>query len=217
MRFFNLVFFMSTMGWSATADATKYTFDQSGSSVTFHNTASLHGIDGVAKQFGGSFDSGAGTGSLVVQTKSMTTNLGPRDNKMHDFCLESDKYPTIEFAVTGMGGGVEGLKAKAKRGKIALNGTLKIRDTKKTISVPTSFVTMGDDLTLQGEFDFNWQDYNVPDPSILISTLYPDMSVKFSLKLKGEPAPAAPAEAAPADAAPAEAAPAEAAPAEAGE
>jgi len=210
MRLFNTLFFGSAMAWSTAADATKYTFDETGSAVTFHNTASLHGIDGVAAQFGGSFDSDAGTGSLVVQTKSMTTNLGPRDKKMHEFCLESDKYPTIEFAVTGVGGGVEGLKAKAKRGKVVLNGTLKIRDTKKTVSVPTSFVTVGDDLTLQGQLDFNWQEYNVPDPSILISTLYPDMSVKFSLRLKGEPAPAAPA--APAD--PTEEAAAQEAPAE---
>ncbi len=193
MRFLTLLSVVPALIWSTSADATKYTFDQTGSSVTFHNTASLHGIDGKAKSFSGSFDSDAGTGSLVVQTKSMTTNLGPRDTKMHEFCLESDKFPTIEFVVTGIGGGVDGLKAKAKRGKIALNGTLKIRDVKKTVSVPTSFVTVGDDLTLQGQYDFSWKDYNVPDPSILISTLYPDMSVKFSLKLKGEPAPAAPA------------------------
>jgi polyisoprenoid-binding protein YceI len=204
MRLFNLVIVISALTWSVAADAAKYTFDQTGSSVTFHNTASLHGIDGTAKQFSGSFDSDAGTGSLVVQTKSMTTNLGPRDTKMHEFCLESEKFPTIEFAVTGMGGGVDALKAKAKKGKLTLNGTLKIRDSKKPISVSTSFVTVGDDLTLQGQFDFSWQDYNVPDPSIFISTLYPDMSVKFSLRLKGEPAPAEPvAPAEPAEEAPA--------------
>ena len=132
---------------------------------------------------------------------------------MHSFCLESEKYPTIEFKVASVQG-IENVQAKAKRGRITLNGSLKIRDTTKPIAVPASFVTVGDDLTLQGQFDFKWTDFNVPDPSILISTLYPDMSVKFSLNMKGEPTPveAPPAEAAPAEAPAAEAPPAEAAP-----
>ena len=203
MRIINLLVLLASLSWSTQAEATKYTFDQSGGSLTFHNTASLHGIDGVAKNFSGSLDSAAGTGVLVVQTKSMTTNLGPRDKKMHEYCLESDKFPTIEFKVTGLGNGADGLKARAASGKVVLNGSLKIRDTSKSISVPTTFTASGDDLTLKGKFDFSWKDYNVPDPSILISTLYPDMSVKFSLKLKGEPAPAA-APAAPAEEAAAE-------------
>ena len=74
MRLFNLVVAILALTWSVAAEAAKYTFDQTGSSVTFHNTASLHGIDGTAKQFSGTFDSDAGTGSLVVQTKSMTTS-----------------------------------------------------------------------------------------------------------------------------------------------
>ena len=219
MRSFVQLLGLSCLLWSIPAEAAKYTFGTQGSSVTFHNTASLHGIDGVAQDYSGSFDSVAGTGILVVKTKSMTTNLGPRDKKMHSMCLESEKYPTIEFKVASVQG-LEGVQSKVKRGRITLNGSLKIRDTTKSIAVPASFVTVGDDLTLQGQFDFKWTDFNVPDPSIFISTLYPDMSVKFSLNLKGEPTPvqSAPAEATtegapPSDGPPAEAAPAEAAPA----
>ena len=34
----------------------------------------------------------------------MTTHLGP-GTKMHERCLETDKYPTITFAVSSIGGG----------------------------------------------------------------------------------------------------------------
>ena len=192
MRFFPILSAFTVLVLGSSADAAKYTFGPSGSAVTFHNTASLHGIDGDVKDYGGSFDSSAGTGSFVVKTKSMTTNLGPRDKKMHSYCLESDKFPTIKFDVASVGG-LETMNSEAKRGKVTLNGTLTIRDVTKTIAVPTAFVKMGTDMSLQGQFDFKWTDYDVPDPSIIISTLYPDMSVKFSLRMKGEAAPAAPA------------------------
>ena len=58
-----------------------------------------------------------------------------------------------------------------------MNGKLTIRDVTKSIAVPAAFVKMGNDMSLQGQFDFKWTDYEVPDPSIIISTLYPDMSL----------------------------------------
>ena len=72
MRIFTLLSVVSAVLWSTTADATKYTFDHTGSSVTFHNTASLHGIDGAAKKFSSSFDSDSGTGSIVVQRLTLS-------------------------------------------------------------------------------------------------------------------------------------------------
>ena len=196
MRFIAIFGVLSSFAWSSSSEAAKYTFGTSGSTVTFHNTASLHGIDGVAKAFRGSFDSDAGTGVLTVQTRSMTTNLGPRDKKMHTYCLEVDKFPTIEFNVAKVQGG-DALNSGAYRGRVNLDGELTIRDVTRKISVPTSFETVGKDLILKGEIAFKWTDFDVPDPSIFISTLYPDMSVKFALKMIGEEPPP-PQEAAPA-------------------
>ncbi len=195
MRFIAIFGVLSSLAWSSSSEAAKYKFGTSGSTVTFHNTASLHGIDGVAKVFKGSFDSDAGTGVLTVQTRSMTTNLGPRDKKMHNYCLEVDKYPTIEFSVAKVQGG-DALNSGAYRGRVNLDGELTIRDVTRAISVPTTFETVGKDLFLKGEIAFKWTDFDVPDPSIFISTLYPDMSVKFSLKLIGEE-PLPPSEVAP--------------------
>ena len=192
MRFLTVIFGSMVLGLGTSADAAKYSFGTEGSVVTFHNVASLHSFDGDVEEYSGDFDSSTGTGLFVVKTKSMTTNLGPRDKRMHAYCLESDKFPTIQFSVSGVDG-LETMNSEAKRGKVTLKGNLTIRDVTKTISVPTAFVKMGNDMSLQGQFDFKWTDYEVPDPSIFISTLYPDMSMKFSLRLKGEAAPAPPA------------------------
>jgi polyisoprenoid-binding protein YceI len=171
------------LGLAQQAEAATYTFDQSASSVTFHNSASLHEIDGVVKTFSGTFDSDAGTGELKVQAASLTTNLGPRDSKMHSFCLESSNFPGIAFKVTGVEGG-EVMNSGAKKGRVKLKGDLTIRDVTKSVVVSSSFTRVGDDLQLNGKYAFKWGDYNVADPSIIISTLYPDMSVGFRLVLK---------------------------------
>ena len=175
------LFTLAGLSTLPTAEAAK--FSGNSGSVQFFNEASLHKFEGNAKSFAASMDTDSLTGSLVVQTKSMTTNLGPRDSKMHDFCLESDKYGTITFTVTGMDGDTEALKAGTGEGKVTLKGNLKIRDATKAVSMPASFSAAGGSVTLNGSYAFKWTDFNIPDPSIFISTLYPDMSVKFNVKM----------------------------------
>jgi polyisoprenoid-binding protein YceI len=159
---------------------------QSAGTLTFHMVASLHAIKGTAKSFSSSLDTDALKGSLVVQTKAMTTHLGPRDTKMHEFCLESEKFSTITFSVNSIDGGIEGLTTGEGTGKVNLYGSLKVRDVTKSMSIPATYSFAGDTLTLTGEHAFKWTDFNVPDPSIFISTLYPDVTVKFSVNLKSE-------------------------------
>ena len=165
----------------ASAEAKTYAYSQAGSSLKFFNKASLHGIEGTAKTFSGTLDTAAMSGALTVQATAMTTALGPRDKKMQSFCLESSKFPTITFDVKSIEGG-EALQAATGSGKVTLVGTLKIRDVAQSIRVATDYAFEGDALTLKGRYDFKWTDFNVPDPSIFISTLYPEMNVQFTLK-----------------------------------
>ena len=182
---FSFLSLLASVAFSPIAQAGTYKGNSAGT-VTFHNTASLHGIEGTAKSFSTSLDTDALKGSLVVQTKSMTTALGPRDTKMHEFCLESDKFSTITFSVNSIEGGIEGLKTGAGTGSVVLKGSLKIRDTSKNVSIPATYSFTDSGLALSGKHAFKWTDFNVPDPSIFISTLYPDMSVEFNVNLKSE-------------------------------
>ena len=178
------IFFLAALSFAPTADAGK--FAGSSGSVQFFNEASLHKFEGKASSFTASLDTDSLTGSLIVQTSSMTTNLGPRDTKMHDDVLESKKYGTISFAVTGMAGDTEALKSGSGSGSVKLTGKLTIRDTSKTVTIPATYTAADGTVTMSGSYAFKWTDFNVPDPSIFISTLYPDMSVKFNVKMAAQ-------------------------------
>jgi polyisoprenoid-binding protein YceI len=176
-----LVFLLAS-SFGGDAQAKTYLFSQQGSALKFFNSASLHGIEGEAKQFSGSLDTDTLTASLVVTTAAMTTSLGPRDSKMHSFCLESSKFPKIAFVVSSIEGG-EGLASGAGAGNVSLVGSLTIRDVSLPIKVAAKYVFEGEKLKLKGRYDFKWTDFKVPDPSIFISTLYPDMHVEFDLAM----------------------------------
>lgn len=167
-----------------TVNAATYGFTQGNGSISFHNKASLHEFEGKAKSFSGNLDTVAGTGSMTIQATSLTTSLGPRDTKMHSFCLESDSYTTITFDVSSVGGDTAGLQSGEGSGTITLNGTLNIRDVGQSVAITTKYDHADGALRLSGSHAMQWTDYSVPDPSIIISKLYPDMTVRFNLNLQ---------------------------------
>ncbi len=167
----------------ATAEAGQYSFSSSGSRITFDLSSSLHDFDGKAKSFKGSLDTDSGTGSLTIDASSLTTDLGPRDSKMHSFCLESGSFSSISFDLTSIGGDLVGLQSGAGAGKITLNGNLTIRDMVLEVAIPAEYAFEGEDLVLRGKHRMRWTTFGVPDPSIVISKLDPSMKVKFKIKM----------------------------------
>ncbi len=147
----------------------------------FHNTATLHAFDGSARTFDGQIDTAALTGRLSVQAASLTTGLGPRDSRLLSWCLEAPRFPTIELVVSSITGAVEGLRAAAGAGTVTLVGTLTVRDTTREVAIPAAYAWEGTNLRLNGRYELAWPDWNVPDPSIVLSKLDPDMVVTFDL------------------------------------
>jgi hypothetical protein len=161
-----------------------YGFSQSEGTISFDNTASLHAIKGEAKRFSGHLDTATLTGGLTVEATSLTTGLSVRDSKMHEFCLQSGSIPTITFEVTSISGDSAGLQSGTGKGTVTLNGKLFIRSRSKSVAIRTSYSFSGGKLHLKGKHPMKWADYGVPDPSIVISTLLPDMSVQFAMALQ---------------------------------
>lgn len=168
----------------SSAHAASLAFTGADSTVSFHNAASLHEFSGKAKTFSGTIDTTALTGQLTITTSAMTTFLGPRDDKMRSYCLETSRFPAITFTVSSITGSVDGIKAGSGTGSVTLVGKLTIRDVTRDVQIPATYTWEGGSLRLKGNYAMKWTDYNVPDPSILISTLYPDMSVNFDILAK---------------------------------
>ena len=151
------------------------------STVEFHNYSSLHDFDGKAKAFSGRFDPATGAGELTIQTDSLTTFLGPRDARLAGHCMEPARFPTLTFRVASVAGDTVALAAGMGNGSIRLVGELSIRDATRAVEVSAAFAWEGANLRLKGRYDLKWGDYGVPDPSIVLSTLYPDMNVTFDV------------------------------------
>jgi polyisoprenoid-binding protein YceI len=160
--------------------------------VTFHNGSTLGDFSGTAP-IAGFVDPVARRGALDIATASMSTGSGPRDARMLAYCLEAPRFPTIHFSLTTITGDVAALKAGGPAGTVTLVGALTIRDVTRTVSVPASFSYDATGLKLSGRYDLKWGDFGVPDPSVVIATLAPDMYVSFDIVAAASAAGSTPA------------------------
>ena len=171
------------------AETTRYSFNDNSGDVEFDMSSSLHDVDGAAENFSGEIHLGEArpTGSVVLQAAGLTTNLSVRDSRMHTFCLDVERYPTISFNIGAITGDVEGLNSKEGSGNILLQGQLTIRSSTRDISIPASYSWHEHQLRLSGAYQINWKDYGVPDPSIVISKLDPELNFRFDVYLQPGP------------------------------
>jgi polyisoprenoid-binding protein YceI len=95
-----------------------------------------------------------------------------------------EHYPTVEFKVRSATGDVAALVAGKGEGTLQLNGQLTLRTATRDVSVPVRYWWEGGTLRVSGAHRFKWPDYGLPDPSIVISTLYPEVDVRFDLALR---------------------------------
>lgn len=177
------------------AHAAPLRVDDATGALTFHNRASLHAFDGRAKSFRGSFDPATGRGELVVPVDALTTGLGPRDARMRGYVLDGARFPEVRVRVTGVVAGGEVLQAGQGSGPVTLAGELTLREVTRPVQIPTTATWEGSALRLAGRVELRWTDWGLPDPSVLLSTLYPDMSVEFDVVARPPDAAAPGAEA----------------------
>ena len=177
------------LAMTPSADAARYAFDDTKGNITFDMSASLHDIEGKAGSFTGDLDIGGAspTGTILLQAAQLTTFLGVRDDRMHDFCLGTDEYPTIELRIGATTGNVKGLNSGRGSGTVELRGQLTVRSSSRDVVIPATYTWEGDSVRLTGTHQVKWPDYGVPDPSILISTLYPEVNVQFNVLLSEAP------------------------------
>ena len=166
------------------AEAGRYVGDDTSGFLKFDMEASLHAVPGTAKSFTTEINLAESiTGKIVVQAKGMTTGIRVRDTRMYEYCLDADKYPTIEFEVRGATGDTEGMLSEGGSGTVNLHGSLKVRSTQREVVIPITYTWTEEGLHLAGNKELKWTDFGVPDPSIVISTLYPKVAVSFDMSL----------------------------------
>lgn len=165
----------------ATASAAILGVEPGSGRLAFSLPASLHTVEGQALAFAGKLDTERLTGTLTVDPTALTTGLGPRDSRMVGHCLEAAEYPTIQLVVTRIEGAVAGLRSGAGAGAVTLTGTLTIRDVERPVAIPATYAWEGDNLRMKGRHDMKWSDWNIPDPSTLLSKAGSELTVSFDV------------------------------------
>ena len=171
----------------STAFGGRYTFDQDAGSVLFHMEASLHEIQGKSKQFAGWVNLGEGsdhTGGVTVQVNQLTTGIGVRDERMYNFVLTEERYPTIEYTLYTMEGDTAGLDSGTGTGKLVFKGALTVATVTKDIAIPAAYKWEDGAVRFIGKTTIQWTDFNLQDPSIKISKHYAPLDIKFSLTVR---------------------------------
>ena len=172
----------------APADAGRFTFDDDTSSIAFDMAATLHKFHGTAKTFSGELNiEDEITGKLSIVASSLDTGLGLRDKRMRGYCLEPTRWPTIDLKVAAVTGDLEGLRSGEGSGPIELVGQMTIRSTPREVDIPVTYAWTDGSLKLTGSYRMQWTDYGVPDPSIPISKLLPDMTVLIDVTASERP------------------------------
>jgi len=107
-------------------------------------------VNGFFERFGGELrvdDQGNPSGSLVIETGSLRTGLGRRDEHLRsaDFFLV-EEFPQMTFTVESLTPGDD---------RLALSGTLAIRDQSLPLTFPLTAIAHGDHLHLEGRVAFD--------------------------------------------------------------
>lgn len=165
----------------ATLQARTLGFGPSDGSVGFEAQSTLHAFSGTAASFAGTIDTERLSGTLEIDAASITTHLGPRDARMRDLCLEVLRFADIRFRVETIEGDTALLRAESGSGGVTLVGELTVRDVTLPVRVMASVSHEGGGLRIRGQHALRWSDYGVPDPSVLVARLSPELTVTFDV------------------------------------
>jgi polyisoprenoid-binding protein YceI len=165
-------------------------FGPADGAVGFEAHATLHDFEGRAGAFDGTLDTSALTGTLAVPVASLTTGIGARDARMRGESLDAARFPQVRFTVDRIEGDTAIVRGQAGSGSVTLVGALTVRDVTRPLRVMATVSREGDGLRLRGRHEVRWDDFGVPDPSVLVARLDPTIFVVFDVLARPTAAPA---------------------------
>jgi polyisoprenoid-binding protein YceI len=120
------------------------------------------------------------TGSLTVDTTSLTSDESRRDNRLRSEGLETDSFPTATFTLTGP---VE-VPAAALTGTatdITLTGDLTLHGVTKSVTIPAQAQFVDGTIKVAGSITFPLSDYAIVAPNIggFIVSIADDGTLEF--------------------------------------
>ncbi len=159
-------------------------------SVTFELDSTWHTVHGQVPGVSGevSLKNPANPLSVQVSAKmkvsSFDTDSNMRDSKMRDV-MDAESFPVVTFIADGLKKNcTPALVLKNGKCDDELGASLTIRDVTKKFIVPVSISSAENAFLVKGALPISWMEFGVEDPSILIASVDPTVTIHFEVMLK---------------------------------
>ncbi len=137
-------------------------------------------VDGYVKNF--SYKSKFDNKNLILRdmqinfmANSMDTDGETRDEKLHNLCMEAEKYPNVEISVAGP----LFLKDLKER---TYDGIVKIRGKEKKFQIKLVVNKISNNsYQINGSSSWSLKEMEIPDPSIFIAKLSDEIKINISI------------------------------------
>jgi polyisoprenoid-binding protein YceI len=134
------------------------------------------GFTGFVKEFDISAEAsteGFKNASITFQAVSLDTNVGARNEKMWELCLDYKKHPQMKLKIDGT--------VPLSDTSSTLQGTLDVRGESKPVSVKIKTKEVNGQYVVDGESDMDIFELGLPDPSIFVAKVDPKVKLTFHL------------------------------------
>jgi polyisoprenoid-binding protein YceI len=127
-----------------------------------------------------------GSVSLVIDTTSYNSNIGLRDQDVHEYYLEVQQYPVIRFDSTGIHK-IERPQPPNHLWQITLRGRLELHGVQREVLVPLRLLYQTNKIVAQGSLRFVLEDFNIKVPTLLFFKAGNQVDVDFRIVGERQP------------------------------
>jgi len=120
--------------------------------------------------------------TVTIPVSSLVTGMDNRDEKMHNFSMEMDKFPDIIFTATQFKNMPEPI-VPGKDFNFTMIGNITIKGISKQIILPTVVKAEDDHFVATSKVGMQWRPFNIIDPKFLFFTIHKNFEVQLELKL----------------------------------
>lgn len=149
------------------ADEFTLQLDPGQTDIGFTLSATLHSVHGTFKLKRGAVrfnrETGAASGTIVVDAASAETGNSRRDRDMHRKVLQSDRYPEVTFAVDRF----DGRMAPEGGSNLQVHGVVTLVGSQHEMTAGVSLETAGDEATVTTRFTIPYEAWGLKNPSNL--------------------------------------------------
>jgi polyisoprenoid-binding protein YceI len=128
----------------------------------------------------------SGSVSLVIDTASYSSNIGLRDQDVHEYYLEVAQYPVIRFDSTGIQK-IERPPSPEDFWQITVRGRLELHGVQREVLVPVRLHYETDKIIAQGNLRLVLEDFNIKVPTLLFLKAGNQVDVDFRIVGEREP------------------------------